>query len=137
MMSWKTRTNSKLGGPGWGAGPAGVLVGGFGNVSTAFLGGHLWDFDDSFSLSFVQPMIFYNFENALGWSLAYNGMISYDWKASPGNEWTVPVGAVLAKTTDIGGGYGLDVLGGASWNAARPQGAAALSLKWGVSLLFP
>ncbi len=137
MMSWKTRTNSKLGGPGWGAGPAGVLVGGFGNVSTAFLGGHLWDFDDSFSLSFVQPMIFYNFENALGWSLAYNGMISYDWKASPGNEWTVPVGAVLAKTTDIGGGYGLDVLGGAYWNAARPQGAAAWSLKWGVSLLFP
>ncbi len=82
-------------------------------------------------------MIFYNFENAPGWSLAYNGMMSYDWKASSGNAWTVPVGAVLAKTTAIGGGYGLDVLGGAYWNAARPQGAAAWSLKWGVSLLLP
>lgn len=136
-LSWKTRTDEKLGGPGWGAGPVGVLVGGSGDVSMAFLGGHLWNFDNTFSLSFVQPMIFYNFPQAPGWALAYNPMISYDWKASSGNAWTLPLGAVLSKTTSVGGGYGVDVLGGAYWNAVRPDGAATWSLKWGVSLLLP
>ncbi len=137
MLSWKTRTDTKLGGPGWGAGPAGVLVGGAGDVAMAFLGGHLWNYDNDFSLSFVQPMIFYNFPDAPGWAIAYNGMLSYDWKASSGNKWTVPVGAVVSKTTAIGGGYGLDVSGGAYWNAVRPNGAATWSFKWGVSLILP
>ena len=137
MLSWKTRTDTKLGGPGWGAGPAGVLVGGAGDVSMAFLGGQLWSYDNDFSLSFVQPMVYYNFPNAPGWAIAYNGVISYNWKASSGNAWTVPVGAIASKATAIGGGYGLEFSGGAYWNAVRPEGAATWSLKWGVSLVLP
>ena len=49
MVSLKTRTDSKLAGAGWGAGPAAVLVGSVGeNVSTAFLGGHLWGDENGF-----------------------------------------------------------------------------------------
>ena len=136
-ISWQTRTNSKLAGPGWGAGPIAVLVGGAGNVSVAILGGHLWDFDNSFSLSFTQPMVFYNFPNAPGWTLGYNNTISYDWKAPSGNAWTVPIGAMAGKTTDLGGGWGLDLSLGAYWNAVRPEGAAAWSLKYGITLLAP
>ena len=137
MVSWRARTDQKLGGPGWGAGPIAVLVGGAGNVSVALLGGHLWNFDDTFSLTFIQPMVFYNFPNAPGWTVGYNNTISHDWKASSNNAWTVPLGAMVGKTTDVGGGYGIDVSLGFYWNVARPEGAANGTIKWGVTLLMP
>jgi hypothetical protein len=85
MFSLKTRTDDKLAGPGWGGGPIAVLVGNFSeSVSAAFIGGHLWGEQDGFSMSMLQPMIFYNLSNA--WNVHYNNMITYDWNATSGNE---------------------------------------------------
>jgi hypothetical protein len=41
VLSWKTRTNDDLKGPGWGAGPVGVLVGGGEVFNYAVIAGHL------------------------------------------------------------------------------------------------
>jgi hypothetical protein len=138
MVSLKTRTDERLAGPGWGAGPIGVLVGSLSeNVSTAFIGGHLWGDENGFSNSFVQPMIFYNFPNAPGWVLGYNNILSYNWNATPGNEWTIPLGFTVGKTIDMGGGHGLDLSVGPYWNLARPEGASKFILKFGVTWLMP
>jgi hypothetical protein len=43
---------------------------------------------------------FYNLPNA--WQVGTNPTISYDAKASSGNQWNVPVGVTVSKTTKIG-----------------------------------
>ena len=81
-------------------------------------------------------MFFYNFEALPGTYVAYNAVISVDWKASSSNTWTVPVGFSVGKTFAIKGN-GLDVMVGPYYNAARPDGAADWQLRFGISWLFP
>ena len=136
MFSLPTRTSSNLKGAGWGAGPVGVLVGNIGeNISTAFIGGHLWGDEAGFSTSILQPMIFYNLPNA--WTIHYNNIISYDWNTTAGNAWTVPLGLGVSKTFALDGGHGVELALGAYYNAARPTGAADWSIKWAVNWLLP
>ncbi|MHC5060783.1 MAG: hypothetical protein ACYTFK_06845 [Planctomycetota bacterium] len=138
QLSWKTSTDENLRGPGWGAGYAGVLVGDLNeNVSVAIISGHLWGYDGNFSTSILQPNTYYNFTSIPGAYIGYNAVISYDWKADSSNKLTVPIGAVLGRTLDIGNGCGLDIFTGAYWNAVKPDGGNDWQIKWGVSLLFP
>lgn len=129
----RTRTNDQFAGPGWGAGPIAVLVGGVGNLSIAAITGHVWG-QQNFSLTILQPMLFYNIgEN--GWTVHYNNIISHDWDASSGNAWTVPLGLGVSKTYALGK-LGIEPLMGFYWNAVKPEGAADQILKWSVNLLF-
>ena len=139
MVSWRTRTDSDLAGPGWGAGPVVVLVGGFGaNVSLAVIAGQLWNFEGDFSTSVLHPMLFYNFPNAEGWQIGYNIASSYNWKATDSNDaLTLPIGFTLGKTLALQSGHGIDLSIGPYWNVEHPAGAAEFQLKWGFSFLFP
>jgi hypothetical protein len=106
MVSLKTRTDGKLAGPVLGGGPVAVLVGNIGeNISTAFIGGHLWGNEDGFSTCMLQPMIFYNLPDA--WNIHYNNMITYDWNAkNSSHAWTVPLGLAVGKMFSLKGGHG-------------------------------
>ena len=103
----------------------------------AIITGNLWSYDGSFNSFLFQPMVFYNFETLPGLYVAYNGALSADWKADSVDRWTVPLGGVVGRTFDLGGGYGLDVMTGPYWNVAKPEGGADWLLKWGATLLFP
>jgi hypothetical protein len=133
MFSLRTRTNDQFAGPGWGTGPIAVLVGGVGNLSASFIGGHLWG-QQSFSLSILQPMLFYNIGDN-GWTVHYNNIISHDWNASEGNAWTVPLGLGTSKTFALGK-LGIEPLIGYYWNVVKPNGAADSSFKWAINFLF-
>ena len=135
QLSWRTRTDSRLGGPGWGAGPAGVLVGNFTEeLSAALILGHLWSYDGDFSTTIFQPNLYYNFPEIPGAYVAYNAPITYDWKS---DDLTLPLGAVVGRTFDMGGGHGLDLSIGAYWNAVKPDGSNEWQIKFGVTLLLP
>ena len=138
QLSLKTRTDSRLGGPDWGAGIAAVLVGDL-TPQLAFAGiiSNHWSFDGNFSTATLQPMFFYNFESIPGAYVAYNAVMSADWKASSGNIWTVPVGLSIGRTFDIGGGHGIDAMIGPYYNAVRPEGAAKWMLRFGLTWLAP
>jgi hypothetical protein len=138
MFSLKTRTDERLAGAGWGAGPVAVITGGLSeNVSLSVVGGQLWGTQDDFSLGFTQLMLYYNPPFAPGWSIGYNNTLAYDWNADSGNDWTIPLGFHIGRTLDIGGGHGLDLSAGPYWNVVQPEGAADFVLKIGVTLLFP
>lgn len=138
QLSFKTRTDSRLGGPDWGAGVAAIVVGDLtDNLSFAGILGNHWSFDGNFSTLTLQPMFFYNFDAIPGAYVAYNAVISVDWKASASNTWTVPVGFSVGRTVDMGSGNGLDVMIGPYYNAARPDGSADWLLRFGMSWLFP
>jgi len=66
QVSLKTRTSERVAGPGWGAGPGGVIVGGAGDFSYAVLISQHWAFDGNFSLATVQPSFFYNIPSMPG-----------------------------------------------------------------------
>jgi len=141
MLSWNTRTDTDLKGAGYGAGPIGVAVGEVGPLSVSVLGGHLQGFDNDFSTTILQPMVYYNFESLPGAYVAYNNTISYDHKSKggSGNHWNVPLGLTTGKTFDMGGGHGFDLGIGAyhmpSWG--RPKGGTEYQIKLGLAWIFP
>ena len=136
MFSLKTRTSDDLAGPGWGAGPVAVLVGGSGSVSGALIAGHMWGDENAFSTSIINPQVFYNLPNA--WTINYANTISYNWKAdSSSDRWTIPLGMGASKTWALSGGHGVEFLLGLYYNVERPEGAAKYQLKWQVNWLMP
>jgi hypothetical protein len=48
----------------------------------------------------LQPIAAYFLED--GWSIGYSGNILANWKASPGNIWTVPLGVGVSKVVKFG-----------------------------------
>ena len=138
QFSFPTRTDSTLKGPGWGAGLAGVVTGSLTpDLAFAAIVGNHWGFNGEFNTATIQPMFFYNFPSSPGLSLAYNAVISADWKADSDNRWTVPLGLSLGKTFDMGNGNGLDMMIGPYYNAVRPDGAAKWQIRLGINWLFP
>ena len=137
VLSWNTHSKSSLAGSGWGAGVTAVVVGGKSNISYAIIGTQLWGYDGSFSSLAIQPMFYYNFPTMPGNALAYLAPLSYDFMASKGNEFTIPVGLSYSKVIDVGKGNGIELMIGPYYNAVRPKGAAAWRVKWGVNWLLP
>ena len=139
QVTLKTSTDSALGGPGWGAGIAGILTNGsvIPNLSSTVLVSQIWSFDGDFSTATIQPSFFYNFPAVPGLFVSYTGVISANWKADSANTWTVPLGLSIGRTFDLGGGYGLDTMIGPYYNVVRPDGAPSWSVRFGLSILFP
>ncbi len=82
----------------------------------------------------LQPFVNYNFGG--GWALSFSPLLTANWDASDGNEWTVPIGVGLVRTTvfnrrpmNIGVQY--------YYNVERPDGSAAQQLRFIVVLLYP
>ena len=138
QISWKTRTDDKVGGPGWGSGLAGVVVGNLTEQLSfaGFLNQH-WSFDGDYSTMGFQPNLYYNFKAVEGAFVAYNASITADWKADSSNTWTIPLGIYAGKMFDLGNGYGVEVGAGPYWNVEKPEGAADWFLKFQVNFLFP
>lgn len=136
QVSFPTATKEQLEGPQWGAGVAGVLVGNFTEeISFAGIIANQWGNSGEFNTMILQPMLFYNF--AAGKAIAYNAVISSDWKADSDNRWTVPLGLSWNQTIDMGGGNGFDYMIGPYWNVVRPDGAAKWEIRFMLNWLFP
>jgi len=81
-----------------------------------------------------QPAINYNFGG--GWAMSFSPAITANWDASAGNQWTVPLGLGITKTTVFNGrpmNVGLTYYG----NVKRPDGAAGEQRRFSISLLYP
>ena len=138
QLSAPTHTDDDLKGPGWGAGVSGIITGPISeNLAFAAIVSNHWGFDGETNAAAIQPMFFYNFPSSPGAYLAYNAVISADWKADSDNRWTVPLGFSLGKAFDMGNGRGLDIMMGPYYNVVRPDGAARWQLRFAVNLLFP
>ena len=82
----------------------------------------------------VQPAINYNLGG--GWALGFSPAITANWDAAAGNQWTVPLGLGITKTTVFNGrpmNIGLQYFG----YAVRPDGTAGAQLRFAISFLYP
>jgi hypothetical protein len=136
QVSLKTRTSDQQAGPGWGAGVAGVIFGGFGNWSLGAIAMQHWGDEDDFSLATIQGIITYNFESVPGAYIGYNNAMTYNWNADSGDKFTLPLGLTIGRTILLGNGDGLDFSIGAYDLVERPENAPEWQLKLGLSYFF-
>lgn len=137
QISLRTRTDDAVSGPGWGGGFAGVFFGFSGPLAYGAILGHHWGEDD-FSLTTLQPIVFYNTELfGSGSYIGYNNSITHDWSAPESDAWQVPLGLTVGKTLIFESGYMFDMSLGAYHLATAPEGGADAQVKFGLNLFFP
>lgn len=139
VLSFPTATARPVESGSWAVGPGLVLVK---NVGPFVLGGlfsQYWNFADTggdpkTNLFVMQPFVNFNFGK--GWALGFAPLITANWDAESGNEWTVPLGIGVSRTTvfnrrpmTLGIQY--------YYNVARPDGSGASQLRFIISLLYP
>jgi hypothetical protein len=82
----------------------------------------------------MQPFVDYNVSH--GWYLASSPIITANWKASPGNKWTVPVGGGGGRIFHIGR-QAVNAYIQAFDNVVQTHAGGTWSLRLQVQLLFP
>ena len=132
-------TDTQLGAGKWTAGPSYVMLmqPEFGTVG--FLARQLWSFTGQSNRSEVssfllEPFINYNLPN--GWYLISDMVITANWYADSGNQWTVPVGAGIGKLFKVGS-QAMNTRVEAYSNIEKPDGAPEWTLSWTLQFLFP
>ena len=123
----------------WAAGPFGVVIVMTGPWVLGGLINNLWTFADEGGAPEVnqftlQPIVNYNFGK--GWAVSTSPIITANWDAGEGEQWTVPLGMGLTKTTKFGS-RPMSVGAQYYYNVEHPTAGAASQLRITISLLYP
>jgi hypothetical protein len=134
-----TATDSVLGQGKWSIGPAAVIVVTTKHFVFGAVGNNVWSFagdSDRPSVSQLtfQPFINYNLDK--GWYLVSAPILTANWEASGGNQWTVPLGGGFGRVFAIGK-QRVNATLQAYWNVVTPDGGADWTLRAQFQLLFP
>jgi hypothetical protein len=123
----------------WAVGPTALVVKTTGPYVLGALINNLWTFaddggDPEINQLLLQPFINYNFGK--GWAVSFSPVITANWDAPSGEEWTVPLGIGFSKVAVFNG---RPMSLGASYyhNVVSPTSGAANLLKISLSLLYP
>jgi hypothetical protein len=79
---------------------------------------------------------FVNYNFGQGWALSTGPINTANWDAEEGQQWTVPLGFGITKTT-VFNGRPIQLGAQYYYNVTRPDSAAATQLRFVISLLFP
>ncbi|HEX5575661.1 MAG TPA: hypothetical protein VFX42_07285 [Gemmatimonadales bacterium] len=139
VFSLPTATASSVSTGSWAIGPTAVLLTNAGPWVLGTLINNLWTFSDQGGTPEVnqftmQPFINYNFGK--GWAASFSPIITANWDAPSGEEWTVPLGLGLSKTTAFNR-RPMSLSAAYYHNVDHPTGAAADQLRLQISLLYP
>jgi hypothetical protein len=139
IFSVPTATANSVSTGSWAVGPTGLVLSIRGPWVLGGLINNLWTFSDNGgdpevnTFSF-QPIVNYNFGK--GWAASYSPIISANWDAADGEEWTVPLGLGISRTTAFNG---QPITLGAVYyhNVEHPTAAAANLFRLSISFLYP
>ncbi|MFY2822638.1 hypothetical protein [Ruegeria sp. MALMAid1280] len=136
QVSLRTRTRDDLAGPGWGGGISAVVTGFSGRWSYATIVGQHWGQDD-YSVATINPVLIYNSDLLGGSYFGYSNSLTYNWEASSGNRWQIPLGLTAGKTFPRDNGSAIDVSMGYYKMVERPEGGLESQFKFAVTLIWP
>ena len=135
VLDLPTRTNENLGFGQFNMGPSAIVLQFNGNWVYGFTANNTWSVaNDNVSKLFLQYFVNYNLPKA--WFVSWQPIVTANWKAEKGNQWTVPVGANVGKVVRIGN-QPINLQAGAYYNAIRPEGTGAWTTRVFVNFLFP
>jgi hypothetical protein len=136
-----THTNAVLGNDRWGLGPTAVVLHlekGNPWVYGALIN-NIWSVsgsstDPKINQMTLQPFLNYNFPSGL--YLTSSPLITSNWEAASGQEWTVPMGGGVGKIVRLGK-LPLNLQASAYYNIERPDYAPRWTLRLQAQLMFP
>ncbi len=82
----------------------------------------------------AQPFVNYNM--AHGWYLTTSPILTANWLATPGQQWTVPIGGGFGRVFKVGD-QPVNASLAAYYNVINPTGAPDWQLRASLALLFP
>ena len=132
-----TATDELLGSEKWGAGPTAVGLVQTGSWTFGMLANHIWSFAGpsdraDINSTFIQPFLSYSTPTA--WTYTLQTESTYDWE---GDQWNVPIAALVAKVTKIGGQLVQFQAGPRYYAASTESGPDGWAFRFNVVLLFP
>lgn len=139
VFSFPTATVQPLATGTWAGGVGGVVVKNAGDFVLGGLVTQFWPMVDEgdpieTDLLVIQPFVNYNFGS--GWALSFAPLISANWNGPDGEQWTVPLGIGITKTT-VFNGRPMNIGFQYYDNVERPVGSAGKQIRIIVALLYP
>jgi len=139
IFRFPTATDDSLGSDKWSAGISAVVIATPKPWVVGALIQNVWSYAGDSSADDVneflfQPIINYNFGD--GWYATSVPIITADWEAPSGDQWTVPLGGGVGRTFRIGS-QPINISVQAYYNVVTPDDGAAWQLRIQVQLLFP
>jgi len=138
-LIFPTATDDRLGAGKWQAGPGLVVLTVAGQWVIGALAQNTWSFAGDTARAdvnffFGQYFINYNIKN--GWYLTSQPIITANWKAESGEQWTVPFGGGVGKTQSFGRFF-VDFQAQAFYNAVKPEFGPDWQLRLQVKPIIP
>jgi hypothetical protein len=141
VVQLPTNTSDELGNKNWGLGPTfvvlhlehgspwvyGVLANNIWSLSSSKQGG-------SYNNGLIQPFVNYNFPG--GFYLVSGPILTVDWKADSGQQWTVPLGGGIGKIFHLGK-LPVNTSLQAYYNVVHPDYGGNWQLRAQVQFMFP
>jgi hypothetical protein len=141
ILQIPTNSSAELGNKNWGLGPTfvvlriehgdpwvyGVLINNVWSLTSDKQGG-------SYNNGLIQPFLNYNFPEGL--YLTSAPVLTVDWKANSGQQWTVPLGGGVGKIFHFGK-LPVNAQVSAYYNVVKPDFGANWQIRAQVQLMFP
>jgi hypothetical protein len=134
-----TATSKVLGQGKLSIGPSVVALAQPGHWTIGVLTNNVWSVAGSGSRTDVNQMMlqyFINYNLKKGWYLTTSPILNANWKASPGNVWTVPVGGGAGRILKLGF-QPVNISGQFYGNAVHPVAGSSWSMRLQIAFLFP
>jgi hypothetical protein len=84
----------------------------------------------------IQPFVNYNFPDAPGRYLSFSPIVTANWQAESGQQWTIPLGLSIGQILKVGQ-QPINLQAGYYYNVERPEEAPRYQLRLQVVFLFP
>jgi hypothetical protein len=134
-----TATNDILGQGKLSMGPSFVALAQPGHWTVGALINNVWSVAGSGGRPSVNQMLlqyFINYNMKKGWYITIQPILTADWKASSGNEWTVPFGGGVGRIMKLGF-QPVNLTAQFYGNAVYPSQTSSWSMRLQVAFLFP
>ena len=135
-----TTTDQALGSNVWGGGPSFVALTMAGPWVIGGLVNNVWSAGgegrNKYNTLTMQPFVNYNFASSPGTYMSFSPLITSNWEAESGQQWTVPLGLALGQILRIGQ-QPINAQLGAYYNAIRPDIGPEWQLRFQIQFLFP
>ena len=133
-----TATDDRLGAGKWQAGLLGVILTMPGHWVIGALAQNTWSFagdEARADVNFFFSQYFVNYNLADGWYLTSSPIITANWEAESGEQWTVPVGGGFGKVQKFKIPVNFQIQ--AFYNAVKPDPAGDWSLRLQIQPMIP
>jgi hypothetical protein len=136
-----TATDDRLGQGAWGLGPTAVAL----NIGKTWVYGALinnvWSVSrDEGRLAvnqmLLQPFVNYNFPDAPGRYLSFQPIITANWKAESGQQWTIPLGLSIGQILKVGQ-QPINVQAGFYYNVEHPDDGSRYQVRLLLMFMLP